>query len=100
LLRQIIKKMPKTGDVRVRIPDIINWRIPTGQTYVNVESGRGEMGYHVVSDGSMYPRRIHVKGASYTHAMSVLEKLAVGNQIADVYALTASVQTCPPEIER
>ena len=100
LLRQISAKMPKTGDVRVRIPDIINWRIPAGQTYVNVESGRGEMGYHMVTDGSMYPRRVHVKGASYTHAMSLLEKLAEGNQIADVYALTASVNTCPPEIER
>ncbi len=100
LLRQISKKMPKTGSVRTHIPDIISWRIPAGQTYVKAESGRGEMGYYMVSDGSAYPRRVHVRGASYTHGMSLLEKLAEGIQIADVYALTASVQTCPPEIER
>jgi len=99
LIRQILKKMPK-GPVRTKINDILHLRIPAGETYVKLESGRGEMGYYMVSDGSEYPRRVHVRGASYTHAMALLEKMAVGTSIADLAGLMTSLQTCPPEIER
>ncbi|MDA3886229.1 MAG: NADH-quinone oxidoreductase subunit D [Candidatus Delongbacteria bacterium] len=100
LLRQIIKKMPKTGSVRTRIPDLIHWKIPKGETYVKAETTRGEMGYYMVSDGTEYPRRINVRGASYTHAMALLEKLSEGITNADIFGLMVSLQTCPPEIER
>ncbi len=100
LIRQILNKMPKTGAVRVKLPNVLHWKVPAGQTYVRAESGRGEMGYYLVSDGSEYPRRVHVRGASYTHAMALLEQLAVGLSIADVAGVMVSLQTCPPEIER
>ncbi len=99
LIRQILKRMP-SGPVRAKLPNVLHWKIPAGETYVRAESGRGEMGYYVVSDGSEFPRRVHVRGASYTHAMAVLERLAVGISIADLAGLMPSLQTCPPEIER
>jgi len=100
LIRQILAKMPKNGPVRRKLPNPLNWKIPAGETYVRAESGRGEMGYYVVSDGTEYPRRVNVRGASYTHAMALLEHLAVGVSVADVAGLMVSIQTCPPEIER
>ena len=100
LIRQILAKMPRTGPVRTKIPDILHWKIPAGETYVKAESGRGEYGYYMVSDGSEYPRRVHVRGASYTHAMALLEKMAEGVSNADIFGLMVSLQTCPPEIER
>jgi NADH-quinone oxidoreductase subunit D len=100
LIRQILAKMPKHGPVRTHIPDIMHWKVPAGETYVRAESGRGEYGYYMVTDGSEYPRRIHVKGPSHTHAMSLLEKLAEGNTNADIFGLMVSLQTYPPEIER
>jgi len=100
LIRQILQKMPETGPFRTKLPNVLHWKVPAGETYVRAESGRGEMGYYMVSDGSEYPRRVHVRGASYTHAMALLEKLAVGNSIADLAGLMVSLQTCPPEIER
>jgi len=100
LIRQILAKMPKHGPVRTFIPDIMHWKIPAGETYVRAESGRGEYGYYMVTDGSEYPQRVHVKGPSYTHAMSLLEKLAEGNTNADIFGLMVSLQTYPPEIER
>ncbi len=99
LIRQILERIPD-GPVRAKLPNVLHWKIPAGETYVRAESGRGEMGYYMVSDGSEYPRRVHVRGASYTHAMAVLERLAVGNSIADMAGLMPSLQTCPPEIER
>ncbi|MCD6374774.1 MAG: NADH-quinone oxidoreductase subunit D [Caldisericaceae bacterium] len=100
LIRQIFKKMPNKGEVRIKLPNVLHWKVPAGETYVRAETSRGEMGYYMVTDGSEYPRRVHVRGASYTHAMALLEQLAVGVSIADVAGLMVSLQTCPPEIER
>jgi NADH-quinone oxidoreductase subunit D len=99
LVRQMLHRMP-AGPVRTKLPNVLHWRVPAGETYVRAESGRGEMGYFMVSDGSGYPRRVHVRGASYTHGMALLERLALGVSVADIAALAASLQICPPEIER
>jgi NADH-quinone oxidoreductase subunit D len=99
LVRQILKDMP-AGPVRTRLPNPLHWKIPAGETYVRVESGRGEMGYFMASDGSGFPRRVHVRGPSYTHAMALFEEMIRGVSIADVAGLMTSLQTCPPEIER
>jgi len=99
LIRRMLRGMP-AGPVRVKLPNVLHWTIPPGETYVRAESGRGEMGYYMVSDGTAYPRRVNVRGPSYTHAMALLERLAVGVSIADIAGLMVSLQTCPPEIER
>ena len=100
LIRQILEKMPKTGDVMAPIPNVLHWKIPRGETYIKGECSRGEYGYYLVTDGSGYPRRINVRGPSYTHAMALLEHLIPGTNISDVAALMVSLHTYPPEIER
>ncbi|OIP85364.1 MAG: NADH-quinone oxidoreductase subunit D [Rhodobacterales bacterium CG2_30_65_12] len=100
LLRQILAKMPKTGEVMTSLPNVLHWKIPRGETYIKGESSRGEYGYYLVTDGSGYPRRVNVRGPSYTHAMALLEHLIPGTNIADVAALMVSLHTYPPEIER
>ena len=100
LIRQIMAKMPKTGDIRAKMPNVLNWKIPKGETYVRLESGRGEMGMYYVTDGTDKPRRINLRGPSYNHAIAVLEDVLVGADVADVHATMVSLQTCPPEIER
>ena len=100
LIRQILRDMPRTGDVMARIPNVLHWKIPRGETYIRGESSRGEYGYYLVTDGSGYPRRVNVRGPSYTHAMALLEHLIPGTNISDVAALMVSLHTYPPEIER
>jgi NADH-quinone oxidoreductase subunit D len=100
LIRQILAKIPKTGDVRAKTPNVMHWKIPAGQTYVKSESSRGEFGFFMVSDGTDKPRRINLRGPSYTHAVPLLERMLINANIADVGALMVSLQTCPPEIER
>jgi len=78
----------------------LHWKIPAGETYVAAECTRGEYGFYVVSDGSDKPRRVTVRGPSYTHAISVMERLARGTNIADIAGLMVSLHTYPPEIER
>lgn len=100
LISQILDKIPENGEIQAKIPNVVNWKIPAGETYVKAESTRGEHGFYVVSDGSKFPRRVFNRGASYTHAISVLEKLAVNTSISDLAGLMVSLHTCPPEIER
>lgn len=101
LIRQILSKMPKgKQEFMAKIPNALNWKIPPGETYVKLESARGEFGYYMVSDGSIYPRRIHTRGPSYTTGIPFLEKFLIGQNFADVSAIMVSLAICPPEIER
>lgn len=100
LIRQILAKMPKKGDIRAETPNVLHWKIPKGETYIRSESSRGEFGYYMVSDGSEFPRRIHLRGPSYSHAVALLEKMLINANISDISAIMVSLATCPPEIER
>jgi NADH-quinone oxidoreductase subunit D len=100
LIRQILAKMPHDGPLMAEMPSMLHWTIPRGETYVRGECSRGEYGYYLVTDGSGYPRRVNVRGPSYTHAMALLERMIVNINIADVAALMVSLHTYPPEIER
>jgi len=100
LIRQCLQGMPRTGEYHAMLPNPLHWRIPAGETYVAAECTRGEYGYYLVSDGSASPRRVYVRGPSYTHAIPLMEHLAVGTNIADIAGLIVSLHTYPPEIER
>ncbi len=100
LIRQIMAKMPEKGDFKAPTPNVLHWEIPKGETYARAESSRGEYGLYMVTDGTDKPRRINLRGPSYTQAVCLLEDMLVGANIADVHAIMVSLQTCPPEIER
>ncbi len=99
IVRQVIDKMPD-GPVYNKVPNPQKWHLPEGDAYSRVESVRGEIGFYLVSDGSIYPRRAHMRGAAYVHAVSLLERILPGENLADVSAILNSLGACPPEIER
>ncbi len=100
IIRQILQKMPHEGRYCAKLPNMLTWTIPAGVTYVRAEASRGEMGFLMVTDGSDKIRRVHLRGPSYTNAVTILERMLPGTNIADLSALMVSLQTCPPEIER
>jgi len=100
LIRQCLNNMPTDGAFQADMPNVLHWKVPAGETYVKAECTRGEYGYYMVTDGTEYVRRVHVRGPSYTHAISLMERLAVGTNIADIAGLMVSLHTYPPEIER
>ncbi len=100
LIRQMLNKIPEKGEIRAETPNVLHWKIPKGEVYIRSESSRGEYGMYVVADGSGFPRRVNLRGPSYNHAIAVLEKLLINQNIADIAAIMVSLQVCPPEIER
>ena len=66
------------------------FRVPPGQVYTAVESPRGELGAHVVSDGGTRPYRVHFREPSFINLQSVAA-LSIGGMVADVIASVASI---------
>ena len=64
--------------------------VPAGQVYVPIESPRGELGYHVVSDGGTRPFRVHVRDPSFVNLQS-MPAMCEGGMVADVIASVASI---------
>jgi NADH-quinone oxidoreductase subunit D len=66
------------------------FRVPAGQVYVPIESPRGELGAHVVSDGGTRPYRVHFREPSFVN-LQAIPAMAEGGLIADVIAGGASL---------
>ncbi len=68
------------------------FRVPAGQTYTTVESPRGILGAHVVSDGGTRPYRVHLREPSFVN-IQCLPALTEGGMLSDVIACVASVDS-------
>jgi len=99
IIRQVLDKMP-SGPVWNKQPNPLKWKIPAGDAYVRTESSKGEYAYYMVSDGGVRPYRVHVRGASVTHGVHILENLLVGTRIEDAAQVMFSLDACPPEVDR
>jgi len=75
------------------------FRVPAGQVYSAVESPRGELGAHVVSDGGTRPFRVHLRDPSFTNLQSV-SAMAEGGLLADVIAAVASIDPVMGGVDR
>jgi NADH-quinone oxidoreductase subunit D len=96
ILRQALTRMPD-GPVLAKV--VRNFKPPAGECQIRVESARGDQGWYLVSDGSGYPWRVHVRTGSFA-AMGIIQKLSKGLMIADLVVLIASLDVIAPEIDR
>jgi NADH-quinone oxidoreductase subunit D len=73
--------------------------VPAGQVYVPVESPRGELGYHLVSDGGTRPLRVHVREPSFVN-LQTMPAMSEGGMVADVIAAVASIDPVMGGVDR
>ncbi|MBB3606310.1 NADH-quinone oxidoreductase subunit D [Mycolicibacterium sp. BK556] len=74
-------------------------RVPAGQVYTAVESPRGELGVHMVSDGGTRPYRVHYRDPSFTNLQAVAA-MSEGGMVADVIAAVASIDPVMGGVDR
>jgi NADH-quinone oxidoreductase subunit D len=74
-------------------------RPPIGETYVAVESPKGEKGYYMVSDGTSKPVRWRIRPPSFVN-LSSIAKMVEGHLLSDVIAINASIDIVMGEIDR
>lgn len=96
IIRQCIKKIPD-GDIIAKVPKTL--KPPAGELYCRTEAPRGEVGFHVVSDGSPKPARVKIRTGSFA-AMSIIRELAPGWMIADLVAIIGAFDIIAPELDR
>jgi NADH-quinone oxidoreductase subunit D len=75
------------------------FRVPAGQVYSAVESPRGELGVHMVSDGGTRPYRVHYRDPSFTNLQAVAA-MCEGGMVADVIAAVASIDPVMGGVDR
>ncbi|MGZ6792009.1 MAG: NADH-quinone oxidoreductase subunit D [Mycobacteriales bacterium] len=75
------------------------FRVPAGQVYCAVESPRGELGVHAVSDGGTRPFRVHVREPSFVN-LQATSAMCEGSLIADSIAAVASIDPVMGGVDR
>lgn len=85
------------GPVMGKVPKII--KVPEGEIFMRTECPRGELGYHLISDGGKTPYRLKVKSSCFTHT-SMLGEMAPGQMIADFVATIGSIDIVLGEVDR
>jgi NADH-quinone oxidoreductase subunit D len=75
------------------------FRVPAGQVYVSIESPRGELGVHAVSDGGTRPYRVHVREPSFVN-LQATSAMCEGSLIADSIAAVASIDPVMGGVDR
>jgi NADH-quinone oxidoreductase subunit D len=73
--------------------------VPAGEVYQGIESGHGQMGYYVVSDGTAKPYRVHMRYPGFA-TLQALEVMCKGRMLADVVAVIGSIDIVLGEIDR
>ncbi len=75
------------------------FRVPAGQVYVPIESPRGELGVHAVSDGGTRPYRVHVRDPSFTN-LQATAAMCEGALLSDAIAAVASIDPVMGGVDR
>ncbi|HEV8485329.1 MAG TPA: NADH dehydrogenase (quinone) subunit D [Blastocatellia bacterium] len=97
---------PKLG-VYNNIEDLMNHfklvmhgiQTPPGEVYGYSEGGNGELGFYIVSDGSMRPWRCHARGPCFP-IFSAFPKMIEGGLVADAVAALGSLNIVAGELDR
>ena len=121
IIKQCLDKMPggpiKTDDLRIATPersemkesmeDMINhfklftegYNVPEGEVYVAVEAPKGELGVHLVSDGTNKPYRCYIRAPGFAH-LQALDIMSRGHMLADVVSNIGSMDIVFGEVDR
>ena len=75
------------------------FRVPAGQAYVPIESPKGELGCHVISDGGTKPFRVHMRDPGFNHLQSVPIQCE-GGMIADIVVAIGSLDPVMGGVDR
>ncbi len=121
IIRQVAKNIP-SGDYTIRDKSIVlpekkdvygnieglmnhfmlvihGLRPPAGELYDATEAANGELGFHLVSDGSGNPYRLKVRPPCFAIYQSFPEQIT-GGLVADVIAILGSMNLIAGELDR
>jgi NAD(P)H-quinone oxidoreductase subunit H len=75
------------------------FKIPQGEHYVRIESGRGELGIYVIGDDHIFPWRWKIRPADFNN-LQVLSQLIKGQKVADIFVILGSIDVVMGSVDR
>ena len=96
IIEQAMIEIPK-GPIRADVPFVI--RPPVGEAYTHIESPKGELGFYLVSDGSIAPYRNHIRPTSLIN-LTALREMVRGWKVADLIVIFGSIDITLGEVDR
>lgn len=98
ILRQALDQLPD-GDFIHPKAKIRNFKPPVGEAYARIEGPKGELGFHLISDGTGNPFRYRIRPPSFIN-LTLLEDMCLGLDLADVVIILGSVDIVLGEVDR
>ena len=98
ILRQALDQLPD-GPILHPKAKIRNFKPPVGEVYARIEGPKGELGFHLISDGSASPYRYRIRPPSFIN-LTLLEDMCLGLDLADVVIILGSIDIVLGEVDR
>jgi NADH-quinone oxidoreductase subunit D len=98
ILEQALKEVP-AGPIMDPKAKLRGFRPKPGEAYGRIEAPKGELGFYLISDGGPNPYRYRVRPPSLIN-LTVLEDMALGQNVADVVLIFGSVDIVLGEVDR
>ncbi|MDK2909394.1 MAG: NADH-quinone oxidoreductase subunit [Bacteroidales bacterium] len=96
IIEQLIDNIPE-GNYAEKMKAII--KLPEGEYFQHVETARGELVVHIISDGNKNPYRVKFRSPNFSN-LSVIDKISRGMKIADLIAISGSLDLVIPDLDR
>ena len=96
IIKQCVEQIPE-GPIKVEVPALL--RPPIGDAYGHVEAPKGELGFYLVSDGSIAPYRFKIRSPSLIN-LTALRNILVGSKLADMIVTFGSMDINMGEVDR
>lgn len=84
------------GPIMAKVPKII--KPPKGEIYCRVEGSKGELGVHLISDGSPKPYRMKLRRPSFVN-VQIMPEILVGENIANLVAIFGGLDVVLGEVD-
>ena len=98
LLQQAFAQIPAGPIVNPTVKQR-GFKPPVGEAYGRIESPKGELGFHLVSEGGEKPYRYHIRPPSLIN-LTLLEEMCLGSKLADAMVILGSIDIVLGEVDR